>query len=116
METRLRSEIVCSSKLICPRCRERLDAYHLSLNETALEIDACRKCHSMWFDRDEATHLRQLMQDSAIHAEAMNSRKGTIKSYIFQLLTQFPLEVWNPVRHRPVLVYSLLTAVLVTFF
>tara|TARA_R110002096_G_scaffold77896_1_gene183150 strand:- start:65945 stop:66652 length:708 start_codon:yes stop_codon:yes gene_type:complete len=92
-----------------------MHAYHLALDATALEIDECGKCHSLWFDRDEATHLRDLMNDSAVHAEAMTSRKGTIKSYIFQLLTQFPLEVWNPVRHRPWLVYTLLAAVLGVF-
>lgn len=103
------------SKLRCPRCDQRLDAYRLKLNDSELEIDECGKCHSLWFDRDEATHLRKLMQDSAIHAEAMKSRKGTIKSYIFQLLTQFPLEVWNPVRHRPYMVYALLLSVIGVF-
>lgn len=103
------------SKLLCPRCQQRLDAYELKLDKTALEIDECGKCHSMWFDRDEAVHLRALMQNSAIHAAAMTARKGTVKSYIFQLLTQFPVEVWNPVRHRPYMVYTLLTSLVVMF-
>ena len=109
------TKLPVASTLRCPRCNERMDAYHLALDETALEIDECSTCHSMWFDSDEATHLCELMKDSAVHAEAMSSRKGTIKSYIFQLLTQFPLEVWNPVRHRPYVVYALLTSVLAVF-
>jgi membrane associated rhomboid family serine protease/Zn-finger nucleic acid-binding protein len=109
------TKLPVASSLRCPRCSERMDAYHLALDAKALEIDECGKCHSMWFDSNEATHLRELMQDSAVHAEAMTARKGTIKSYIFQLLTQFPLEVWNPVRHRPLVVYSLLTSVLIAF-
>ena len=103
------------SELECPRCHQRLHAYNLALNGKALEIDECGTCHSLWFDRDEASHLRALMQDSAIHAESMAARKGTIKSYIFQLLTQFPIEVWNPVRHRPYMVYTLLALVLAVF-
>ena len=109
------TKLPVASDLRCPRCSEQMHAYHLALDATALEIDECGKCHSLWFDRDEATHLRDLMNDSALHSEAMASRKGTIKSYIFQLLTQFPLEVWNPVRHRPWLVYTFLASVLGVF-
>ncbi len=109
------TKLPVASSLRCPRCNQQMDAYELALNGKALEIDECGKCHSMWFDSDEATHLRDLMKDSALHAEAMTARKGTIKSYIFQLLTQFPLEVWNPVRHRPWMVYTLLATVLGIF-
>ncbi len=98
------------SSLQCARCNTSMHAYQLALGDVELEIDECGQCHCLWFDRHEATVLRGLMKDSAVHAEAMNARKGTIKSYIFQLLTQFPLEVWNPVRHVPVLVYALLAS------
>ncbi len=103
------------SKLRCPRCLDPLDAYILKLDETDLEIDECAKCHGLWFDKNEGFHLRKLMQDSVLHAETMTDRKGTIKGYVFQLLTQFPVEVWNPVRHRPWLVYSLIAGLTAIF-
>jgi membrane associated rhomboid family serine protease len=69
----------------------------------------------VWFDKNEGFHLRKLMQDSVLHAEVMTDRKGTIKGYLFQFLTQFPVEVWNPVRHRPWVVYSLIASLIAIF-
>jgi membrane associated rhomboid family serine protease/Zn-finger nucleic acid-binding protein len=109
------TKLPTKSKLLCPRCRDPLDAYVLKLDASDLEIDECTKCHGMWFDKNEGFHLRKLMQDSVLHAEVMTDRKGTIKGYLFQVLTQFPVEVWNPVRHRPWLVYSLLAGLTAIF-
>ncbi len=109
------TKIPQKSKLLCPRCRDPLDAYILKLDESDLEIDDCAACHGIWFDKDEGFHLRKLMQDSVLHAETMTDRKGTVKGYIFQFLTQFPVEVWNPVRHRPWIVYSLLASLFAIF-
>lgn len=109
------TKLPTKSELLCPRCHDPLDAYILKLDESDLEIDECARCHGMWFDKNEGFHLRKLMQESILHAETMTDRKGTIKGYLFQLLTQFPVEVWNPVRHSPVIVYSLLASLLAIY-
>ena len=61
-------------------------------------------------DKGEAATLQQIARAAKEHAEGRQS--GAIKpglgSYVFQVLTGFPIEAWNPVEKKPVVVYTLL--------
>ena len=100
------------SDLRCPRCGEGMDAYTMKLDGHELEVDDCPKCHGMWLDQNEGPLLRAMIANAEALAEERRERKGTIKGYLFQLLTQFPVEVWNPVRQRPWIVYGTLLTLL----
>jgi membrane associated rhomboid family serine protease/Zn-finger nucleic acid-binding protein len=98
------------SKLRCPRDARQLDAYIIQFEGVSLEVDECAQCRGMWLDHNEGHALANMIHHAEMHARARregDDRPGVL-SYIFQLFTLFPIEVWNPLRRRPYLVYSLL--------
>ncbi len=98
------------SRLRCPRDGQVLDAYRMEFEGVKLEIDECTRCHGMWLDHNEGHALANMIHHAERHAHARREgidRPGLL-SYVFQLLTLFPLEVWNPVRRTPWVVYSLI--------
>jgi len=101
-----------NSHMSCPRCGQGMVAYDIEFAPHTVQIDDCSQCHGMWLDADEGPALRAIIADAEQHAQHRQGRKGTVLGYIFQLLTQFPIEVWNPVRRRPYAIYSLLVALL----
>jgi membrane associated rhomboid family serine protease/Zn-finger nucleic acid-binding protein len=104
-------------RLRCPRDGDPLAAYVLAFERVKLEVDECARCHGIWLDLHEGHHLANLVHHAEQHAHAKREgmdRPG-ILSYLFQLFTLFPLEVWNPVKRTPWVVYSLI-AILAAMF
>lgn len=104
------------SKLLCPADGGVLDAYRLKFDGDSVEVDSCPRCHGVWLDAHEGPKLASIVY----HAEGYAHRRregierpggrgeGAIIAYVLQVISQFPVEAWNPVRRTPWVVYSLL--------
>lgn len=105
------------SKLQCPTGHAALEAFDVKYGTQAVEVDVCPRCHGLWLDKDEGTKLYNIAAGAREHAQnkELGIDKPGLGSYVFQLLTGFPIEVWNPVRRKPVVVYTL-TAILIALF
>ena len=91
-------------QLNCPTDGSALKAYHVEYSEDSVEVDLCPKCRGIWLDADEGVTLRDIVmdagQDETTGLSVKDVRSGPV-GYIFPLISQFPLEVWNPIHHRP---------------
>lgn len=106
-----------NSDLFCPKDRHVLEAFEVVFENEKAEVDVCTHCHGMWLDRTEGQRLYDVAARAAEHARQRDSGEISpgIRSYVFQLLTGFPVEAWNPVRTRPVVVYALVTILALVF-
>jgi membrane associated rhomboid family serine protease len=105
------------SRLTCPTGHSPLDAFAVTLGKDRVEIDTCPRCRGLWIDKNEGTKLYNLVSGGREEARRMElgiDRPG-LGLYVFQLLTGFPMEVWNPVRRRPVIVHSLVALLIALF-
>jgi membrane associated rhomboid family serine protease/Zn-finger nucleic acid-binding protein len=105
------------SKLRCPAGHMRLEIHPVKFGSNEVEVDVCPKCGGLWLDRHEGTKLYNIVAASRQHAERkeLGVDSPGAASYVFQLLTGFPIEVWNPVKHKPVVVYSIVGVLLAAF-
>ncbi len=105
------------SKLACPTGHSLLEVYQVKFDSQQVEVDVCPRCRGLWLDRDEGTKLYNIVAGARAHAQnkALGVDRPGLPSYLFQILTGFPIEVWNPVKHRPVVVYSLVAILSVVF-
>lgn len=115
------SEVASSrgrSRLSCPAGHGSMEIFRLSHGEVALDVDVCRQCKGLWLDASEDRHLVEIVNafhnDKSAQLQA-ESNAGGAKTYIFQLLTGLPREVYNPVRRRAWLVYLTLLALVGLF-
>ncbi|MEQ8570972.1 MAG: rhomboid family intramembrane serine protease [Deltaproteobacteria bacterium] len=103
--------------LLCPKDRTPMEAFEVEFEKDKVEVDLCARCAGLWLDGREGFVLQRIVQNAEVHAEQRAS--GQIKpgaaSYVFQLLTGFPVEAWNPVKRTPYVVYTLLVVLVVTF-
>jgi len=102
------------SLLRCPKDATRMLAHTVSLRDESVVVDSCAHCHSMWLDCDEGKQLHALVE-GALAAEQRALQGHGTGGYLFQFFTQLPLEVWNPLRHRPHLVRGLLVLLAACF-
>ncbi len=89
----------------CGDCHKPLQHYHL-LKEYEVVIDCCPSCNGVWLDKheiDQVLHSPKIQQ--AI--EALN-KKTSWRSWVFQALTQMPVEYNLPVKRTPVITWSLI--------
>ncbi len=97
------------SSLRCPEGHGQLDRWVVRDQGAKIEVDTCPKCVGLWLDRREGAFLaRKLLREESVS----RPYSGGVGGYLFQLLTGFPVEEWNPVRRKPVLIYSLLGTIL----
>ncbi len=104
--------------LLCPSGHGNLWRLSLRHDGHALEIDSCSECRGLWLDPGESESLLDLSR--RVHAENADpgwrfGATGAALTYLLQLFTLVPVEVYNPVRRRPVLVYGLLGLLLHLF-
>jgi membrane associated rhomboid family serine protease/Zn-finger nucleic acid-binding protein len=108
---------VTPSGLRCPRDARMLQAHVVdmtgrmsnewSLTPSKVIIDHCEHCNGMWLDPGEGKLLHRLVKTAREQQELASSGRGAV-GYLFQFFTQLPLEVWNPVKRRPEVVWGLL--------
>jgi membrane associated rhomboid family serine protease/Zn-finger nucleic acid-binding protein len=97
--------------LSCPAGHGPMRAYRASWGAEQVEVDLCPGCRGLWLDGSEGKKLVGLVRDAAPfldHEKFPQYRKPGVVSYLFQLMSGFPIEVWNPLRQRPYLVYALI--------
>ncbi|MBH0003414.1 rhomboid family intramembrane serine protease [Pseudoalteromonas sp. SWYJZ12] len=77
------------SELDCPDCKKSLERFHL-LEAFHTEIDVCRHCDGTWIDKDELESVEKSPEIKASLGEL--NQKVSWKTYLFQFLTQMPVE------------------------
>lgn len=106
------------SRIGCPSGHGQMWAYHLAWEGRQVEIDGCGVCHGLWLDAREAHELEAIT--SVAHAEnnrpgASKGTVGVVAMYLVQLATAVPIEVYHPLRRKPVLTRGLVALLTVLF-
>lgn len=99
------------SGLVCPQGHGPLLAYRCEAPDHErhiVEIDVCQSCKGIWLDANEAHILAKIANQSA----QVSSGLGW---YLVQLFTGLPLEVYHPVKRRPLMVWTLIFACVAVF-
>ena len=99
------------SGLSCPQGHGPLLRYRCEAPDqqgVTVDIDVCQDCKGLWLDKDEGRALQTVAAQSA-------QVKSGVGWYLAQLFTGLPLEVYHPVRRRPVMVWSVIIACIVVF-
>jgi membrane associated rhomboid family serine protease/Zn-finger nucleic acid-binding protein len=92
------------SSLRCPEDGAQLAAYVVRFEDQSVEVDLCEHCRGLWLDAEEGKRLREIILEAGQSVKtdlAGAQEKGKLLAYFFQLLSGFPMEVWNPVRRLP---------------
>ncbi len=87
-------------------------------SEPPLTLDRCTKTGGFWLDDGECLKLYDFVLARGQEKDHTLSEKREARgiwSYLFQLFTQVPLEVWHPTRGRPVTTYFVLFVIFATF-
>jgi membrane associated rhomboid family serine protease/Zn-finger nucleic acid-binding protein len=95
----------------CPAGHGPMWSYLLAWEGKQVEIDTCGHCYGLWLDANEAEMLHAITAESTAEQQRPGASRGGVATalvYLIQLATFIPVEVYNPVRRKPVLVYSLL--------
>ena len=105
------------SKLLSPVDQRPMVSIHLDA-KPELVIDRCESTGGLWLDDGECAKLYDfvLKQGQAKdHALGEGREQRGVMSYLFQLVSSMPLEVWNPTRGRPVVMLSTLGIITLVF-
>ncbi|WP_020408588.1 rhomboid family intramembrane serine protease [Hahella ganghwensis] len=101
-----------TSERQCRDCQKPLQHYHL-LEEYQVVIDCCASCNGIWLDKEE---VDQVLHSPKIREaiEKLN-KKTSWRSWVFQALTQMPVEYNIPVKRAPVVTWGLIGLCIITF-
>lgn len=124
-------------KLRCPKDQALFAGYRVSLGSATVEVDVCSTCRGLWLDNYEGPKLRFIAEEAGrmgTGAVSQVERVGQVAreaygaqyqhdevsppgvaSYFFQLFTGLPIEVNNPVKIKPVTVYSMIAVLCLVF-
>lgn len=103
-----------SPGLFCPAGHGDMTAYDVHWDDEHVEVDVCPSCRGLWLDPHEGGRLQRIVNAHG-HQRHQAEHHPSLKEYFFQLFTGMPIEVWNPVRTRPVVVQGLV-AMLVAIY
>jgi membrane associated rhomboid family serine protease len=92
------------SDIRCPKDDGVMFKVRVAHEEQEILIEICDSCGGVWLDPGEGFKLRETLLQAA-QATRSTSKNGvsfrSFSTYLFQLLSGFPLEVWNPVHRLP---------------
>lgn len=92
------------SKRHCYDCGQNLTRYHL-MSGYQVEVDTCSSCFGVWLDKEE---LEKVSQSPAIAEALLELDKPVQKrTWLFQFLTQMPVEYNLKTKATPWAMYSL---------
>ncbi|GBC63222.1 rhomboid family intramembrane serine protease [Desulfonema ishimotonii] len=99
----------------CPDHQIPMTTYEVRFGSQCVEIDLCPECGGMWLDAREGVRLRNIVMAAGQARDTDLSENPGIGSYLFQLVSGFPREVWNPVRKTPWLTLTLIAILWLVF-
>lgn len=94
-----------SAKRECVHCDCTLEHYHL-MDGYQIEVDVCHTCSGVWIDEHERAKVVQSPQVKALLAKL--DAKISAKTWLFQFLSQMPVEFNIKPKRQPVITYLLL--------
>jgi len=100
-----------SSKLRCPEDQAPLITYAVAFEDERVEVDLCPECSGLWLDAQEGMKLRDIVMAAGQSTETdlvSPEEQPGIPSYLFQMFSGFPMEVWNPRRTYPTFTFGLI--------
>lgn len=100
------------SKLDCPDCNKNLERFHL-LEDFHTEIDVCRHCDGSWIEKTQLDSVKNSPELKA-NLDLLN-KKISWKTYLFQFLTQMPVEYNVKPKHVPWLTRGLVALNIIIF-
>jgi len=118
------------SGVIDPKSNKNMTAYSVGWGGSSVEVEVCPETAGMWMDGHEIKNLQKIAKQAGSkfqikkvapaegdekEKEGDKGEDPGILAYIFQLLTSFPIEVWNPVRRRPLFVWTLVATLALIF-
>lgn len=102
-----------ASERNCPRGCGRMEERDLP-GRVRTPLDHCPRCHGLWLDGHERHKLAHATtSEGQQHKSQVWARRGAI--WAAQLLTQLPVEVDNPARGTPWVIYALVTILVAVF-
>lgn len=101
----------CSDKT-CPDCQQNLDAFKI-IDNYDVEIDLCTQCHGVWIDKHEIEAVERTPQLRS--AMLALNKTNNVASYIFQFITQMPVEYNLKPKRFPVVTISLIVLNFIIF-
>lgn len=104
--------VLTASELACPRDETPLVCCRLAPD---VEVEICASCHGFWLDDGEGPRLADILEVDHQKEMQAESRRANALVYLFQLFTQLPIEVYNPMRRVPWFVLSVIGATAVCF-
>lgn len=100
------------SKRYCHICDQTLTRYYL-MSGFEVEVDACSSCSGVWLDNEE---LEKVAQSPAIAKALLELDKPVAKrTWLFQILSQMPVEYNLKPKRTPWVTYSLILLNLLIF-
>lgn len=99
------------STLPCPLGHGPLITYDCEApdqHRAKVEIETCPTCKGIWLDAEEAHVLQKI-------AAQTGDAKSGVGWYLLQAFTGIPLEVYHPVKRRPVGVFLIILACIAVF-
>jgi membrane associated rhomboid family serine protease/Zn-finger nucleic acid-binding protein len=100
------------SKRLCHDCHESMQHYHL-MDGYQIEVDVCHSCSGLWIDEEERVKVVQSPTVKALLADL--DAKISVKTWVFQFLSQMPIEFNLKPKSRPVVTYMLLALNILIF-
>ncbi|ABL98944.1 rhomboid family intramembrane serine protease [Shewanella amazonensis] len=111
LEQSMGAHLGCSERR-CHDCGSSLERYHL-MQEFEIEIDVCPSCRGVWLDKHECDKVVQSPRVRQALAEL--DGKISVKTWLFQFLSQMPVEFNLKPKTKPVVTWWLLGLNLVIF-
>jgi len=94
-----------TSERHCHVCDQGMDRYHLMAG-FEVEVDTCTSCYGVWLDHEE---LEKVVQSPAIGQALLELDKPVRKrTWLFQILSQMPVEYNLKTKNTPWVMYGLL--------
>jgi membrane associated rhomboid family serine protease len=102
----------------CPRGHGPMGKYRTHSFKESATSHHCDECHSLWIDDAGEERFRRVVLDAqdAQDAEVIAASKPLNPLvYIFQVVTRSPVKLWNPLRRRPWMTWTLLASFALIF-
>lgn len=113
------SELRGPTEMHCPRDGGVLHEWVVHDGKRDVVVDVCDACKALWLDRNECGLLREIVltagQDRKRFTRGEEGSAGSVKGYLFRLVTGLPGEVWNPTHRKPVLNHTLVAFLALLF-